>query len=160
VEKRIHIIQLLCFCICIPFPRSSCSFNADTSLMKAFIHSSMLLQTFVGPCPLLQFHNLFYTDGRTSWTRDQPVARPLPTQRATQTQNKRNTDIHEFEWDSNPRSQRSSERITFHSLDQTATVIGLVQIYAQKFHNRSSIFTSLIENIAYIMFLAFKRDHM
>jgi hypothetical protein len=29
----------------------------------------------------------FYTVGRTPWTGDQPVARPLPTHRTTQTQN-------------------------------------------------------------------------
>jgi hypothetical protein len=56
-----------------------------------FIHSSMALQHFVGPWLLLQFRNLFYTDGRTPWTSDQPAARPLPTHRTTQ--NKR-TDIH------------------------------------------------------------------
>jgi hypothetical protein len=31
----------------------------------------------------------FYIDGRTPWTSDQPVARPQPTHRTTQTQNKR-----------------------------------------------------------------------
>jgi hypothetical protein len=31
----------------------------------------------------------FFTVGRTPWTGDQPIARPLPTQRAAQTQNKR-----------------------------------------------------------------------
>jgi hypothetical protein len=45
-----------------------------------------------GPWPLFQFLNL-YTVGRTPWTGDQPVARPLPTHRSTQTQNKRHTDI-------------------------------------------------------------------
>jgi hypothetical protein len=35
-----------------------------------------------------QFLNL-YTVGRTPWTGDQPVARPPPTHRTTQTQNKR-----------------------------------------------------------------------
>jgi hypothetical protein len=30
-----------------------------------------------------------YTVGRTPWTRNQPVARPLPTHRTKQTQNKR-----------------------------------------------------------------------
>jgi hypothetical protein len=34
-----------------------------------------------------QFHDHF-TDGRTPWTRDQLVARPLPKHRTTQTQNK------------------------------------------------------------------------
>jgi hypothetical protein len=57
--------------------------------MGSFIHSSMALQPFVGPWPLLQFRNLFYTDGRSLWEGDQPVARPLPKHRTTQTQNKR-----------------------------------------------------------------------
>jgi hypothetical protein len=36
------------------------------------------------------FSFLIYTpDGRTPWTGDQAVARPLPTHRTTQTQNKR-----------------------------------------------------------------------
>jgi hypothetical protein len=39
-------------------------------------HSSMALQPFVRPWPLLQFRNLFYADGRTPWISDQPVARP------------------------------------------------------------------------------------
>jgi hypothetical protein len=49
----------------------------------------MALQPFVGPWSLLQFRNLFYTDGKTPWTSDQPVLRPLPTHRTIQTQNKR-----------------------------------------------------------------------
>jgi hypothetical protein len=32
---------------------------------------------------------ILYTVGRTPWTGDQPVARPLPTHRTTQTKNKR-----------------------------------------------------------------------
>jgi hypothetical protein len=51
-----------------------------------FIRSSMALQTFAGPWLLLQFHNLFYTDGRTPWMGYQHVARPLPPHRTTQTQ--------------------------------------------------------------------------
>jgi hypothetical protein len=31
---------------------------------------------------------ILYTVGRTPWTGDQPVARPLPTQRTTQKQDK------------------------------------------------------------------------
>jgi hypothetical protein len=76
-------------------------------------HSSMALQLFVGPWPLHQFRNLFYTDGGTSWTIDQPVARPLPTRRTTQTQNKRTHRHPCLEWDSSPRSQRSSRRRQF-----------------------------------------------
>jgi hypothetical protein len=47
------------------------------------------------PCaswPLFQFLNL-YRVGITPWTGDEPFARPLPTRRTTQTQNKL-TDIH------------------------------------------------------------------
>jgi hypothetical protein len=54
-----------------------------------FIHSSMAVQPLVGPWPDLQFRDPFYTDGMTSWTSDQPVARPLPTHRKKLTQNKR-----------------------------------------------------------------------
>jgi hypothetical protein len=34
------------------------------------------------------FHSDYFTDGRSPWTSDQLVARPLPTHRTTQTQNK------------------------------------------------------------------------
>jgi hypothetical protein len=50
----------------------------------------MALQSFDGPWPLLQFRNHFYRDGKTPWTRDQLVARPLPTHENTY------TDIHVF----------------------------------------------------------------
>jgi hypothetical protein len=60
---------------------------------------------------------ILYTAGRTPWTGDQPVARPLPTQRTTQTENKRTQYRHPYlKWDSNPRFQRSSERRQFISL--------------------------------------------
>jgi hypothetical protein len=76
------------------------------------IHSSIVLRPFVWPWPLAQFHNRFYTDGRTAWTSDQPVPRPLPTHRTTQPQT--HTHRHPcLEWDSNPRSQRSSEQRKF-----------------------------------------------
>jgi hypothetical protein len=55
---------------------------------RCHIHLSMALQPFVGPWPLFGF-SIFYRVGRTHWTGDQPVARPLPTHRKTQTQNKR-----------------------------------------------------------------------
>jgi hypothetical protein len=82
----------------------------ETPLNDIFIHSSMALQPFVVPWPLLQFRNLFlYTGGRTPWTSDQLFARSLPIQ----TQNQR---IHRhpcLEWDSDPRSQCPSERRKF-----------------------------------------------
>jgi hypothetical protein len=48
----------------------------------------MALQPHVGSWLLFSFL-ILYTDGRISWTGDQPVARPLPKHRTTQTQNKR-----------------------------------------------------------------------
>jgi hypothetical protein len=48
----------------------------------------MALQPFVRPWPLFSSF-IFYTVGRTSWTGDQPVARPLPGHGTAQTQNKR-----------------------------------------------------------------------
>jgi hypothetical protein len=53
------------------------------------IFFSMALQAISGSWPFIQFRKHFYTDGRAPWTSDQLVARPLPTHRTTQTQNKR-----------------------------------------------------------------------
>jgi hypothetical protein len=54
---------------------------------------------------------ILYTVGRTPWTGNQPVARPLPKHRITQAQNKRGYP--RLEWDSNPRSQHWSKRRHF-----------------------------------------------
>jgi hypothetical protein len=71
----------------------------------------MALQPFVGPWPLFFSFLILYTVGRTPWAGDQRVTRPLPTHRTTQTQNKSTQYRYPcFEWDSNPRSQCSSER--------------------------------------------------
>jgi hypothetical protein len=65
---------------------------------------------------------IFYGDSRTSWTGDQPVARPLPRHRTTQTQNKRTQTFmlrvgleHTI-----PVFEGSK---TVHALDRVATVI-------------------------------------
>jgi hypothetical protein len=87
--------------------------NIDLPHIHLFIHSSMALQHFVGPWPLLQFRNLFYKVGRPPWTGDQPIPRPLPTHRTTQTQYKHTHRYLCFEWNLNTRSQRSSERRQF-----------------------------------------------
>jgi hypothetical protein len=44
-----------------------------------------LCSPFVGPWPLFQITNLIHTFGRTPWTGDQPVARPLPIHAQTST---------------------------------------------------------------------------
>jgi hypothetical protein len=56
---------------------------------------------------------ILYTVGRTPWTGDQPVSRPLPIHRTTQTQNKRTPMIPVFE-----------RMKTVHASDLSATVIG------------------------------------
>jgi hypothetical protein len=77
----------------------------------------MALQPFVGPWPLFSFL-ILYTVGRTPWMGDQTVERPLPIYRTSQTHNK--WDKHPYlEWNSNPRSQYSTERT--HFMPQTAT---------------------------------------
>jgi hypothetical protein len=93
--------------------RPTCSVRLFAKLLLSryvlyiFIHSAMVLQPFVGPWPLLQFRKLLYTDCRTPWTSDQPVARPLTTHRI-------NAHRHQcLGWGSKPRSQRSSERRRF-----------------------------------------------
>jgi hypothetical protein len=73
---------------------------------------------------------ILYTVCRTPWTGDQPIARPLPTHRTTQTQNKR--------------TQTSMLRVgfehttpvlewvkTIHGLDRAATGIGS---HATRYH--------------------------
>jgi hypothetical protein len=82
----------------------------------------MALQPFVDLDNVFSFL-ILYTVGMTPWTSDQPVARPLPTHRTTQTQNKRTQTsiprvvfepmIPVFEWTK-----------TIHALDRAATVIG------------------------------------
>jgi hypothetical protein len=65
---------------------------------------------------------ILYTAARTPWTGDQAVARPLPTQRTTKSQNKR-TEIHGLSGIGTPDpSVRAGE--TIHDLDCAATVIG------------------------------------
>jgi hypothetical protein len=81
----------------------------------------------MAPEPLLglgRFVNflILYTVGRTPWMGNQPVARPLPTHRMTQIQNKRfEPTISAFEWAK-----------TVHALDREATVIGKIFIYYVK----------------------------
>jgi hypothetical protein len=105
-EKNIEYFYVVIILLFIEYNNlkpSVCHWNLS------FIHSSMALQPFVRPWSLLQFRNLFYTDGRPPWTSDQPVTRPLPTHRTTQTQNKLTHRHLCLELDSNPRFQLSSE---------------------------------------------------
>jgi hypothetical protein len=67
----------------------------------------------------------FYTVGRTPWTGDQLVARPLPGHRTAQTQNKRTKTFMPrvgFE----PTTAAFEPAKIAHALDRAATVIGML----------------------------------
>jgi hypothetical protein len=83
------------------------------------IYGSVALR---GPWPLFQFLNL-HTVGRTPWTGDQHVVRPLPTHRTTQTQNKRTqTSVPSVGFEPTiPVFERAK---TVHALDHATTVTG------------------------------------
>jgi hypothetical protein len=86
------------------------------------IYLSTALQPFFGPWPLFS-SLILYTVGRTPWTGDQPVARPLPIHKTTQTQNKRTrTSMPQVGFELTiPVFERAK---TVHALDRAVTVIG------------------------------------
>jgi hypothetical protein len=101
---------------------TTCKFSCFLSIYLS-IYLSVALQP-LGPWPLFQFLNL-YTVGRTPWTGDQSVARPLPIYRTTQTRNKRTQTS--MPWMGFEPTIPVFERAkTVHALDRVATVIGLL----------------------------------
>jgi hypothetical protein len=96
----------------------------DTYYLSVYLPSIYLwLYSPCGPWQLFQFLNL-YTVGRTSWTGDQSLARPLPAHMTTQTQNKRTqTSISRVGFEHTfPVFERAKK---VHSLGRAATVIGV-----------------------------------
>jgi hypothetical protein len=86
---------------------------------------SLWLHSPFGPWPLFQFLNL-YRVGRTPWTGDQPVARPLPTHRI-------NTHKHTcLEWEFDHTFPVFERAKTVRAVDGAATVIGRPQSKASK----------------------------
>jgi hypothetical protein len=86
-----------------------------------FIHQ-WLYSSLLRPGHFFSFV-ILYTIGRTPWTGDQPVARPLPTHR-TQTQNKRTqTSMPRVEFE--PTTPVFEQAKTVHAVDRAATVIAL-----------------------------------
>jgi hypothetical protein len=82
----------------------------------------MVLHSFFGPSPFFSFL-ILYIVGRTPWTGDEPVARPLPTNRTTQTQNKcTQTSMSQMGFE--PTTPVLEQVKTVHVLDRAATVIG------------------------------------
>jgi hypothetical protein len=98
------------------FTSSSRSTNYCTSVNHVIYAYVVKVLMFMVVLPFVWLWPIFsslilYTVGRTPWTGDQPVARPLPIHKTTETQN-------EHERDSIPRSQCMSERRQF--MPQTA----------------------------------------
>jgi hypothetical protein len=87
-----------------------------------FIPIYLSIYSPCGPWQLFQFLNL-YTVGRTPWTGDQPVSRPLPTHRATQTQDE-STQTSMPRVGFEPMISVFVRGKTVHALDRVATVIG------------------------------------
>jgi hypothetical protein len=104
-----------------------------------------------------QFYGHF-TDGRTPWTSDQLVARPLPKHRTTQTQNKH---IHTHQTSipcvgfelTIPASERAK---TVHVLDRSATVTGI----CFEFHNfyRSVLISDFISVLLFEGVVIYSRE--
>jgi hypothetical protein len=82
---------------------------------------------------------IFYTDGGTPWTRNQPVTRPLPAHRTAQTQNKR-TQTHIPRVGFEPTGPVFEREKTVHGLDPAATVIGRQSILTVGFPPHASLF--------------------
>jgi hypothetical protein len=96
-------------------------------MLKGFHHFSMALQAFLGPLPLLQFRYLFYTDGRTPWTGDQPLRKA-----ATHTQ-KNCTQTSMLLVGIEPKITVSEQAKTVHALGGATTVISVKRIYRQNY---------------------------
>jgi hypothetical protein len=111
--------------------------------LRTWRYLSMALQPFVGAWPFFGFL-ILYTVGSIPWTGDQPVARPLPTHRTTQTQNKC-TQI-SMPWVGFKPTIPVFERAkTVHALDSAATVTGRPGSIPVQNYRQSESFTKNTE---------------
>jgi hypothetical protein len=95
------------------------------NLLIIFIHSSMALQPFVGPWPLLQFRNHFTQTVRLLGRGISPSQRPLHTHRTTQTENKSiQTSMPRVVFESTISAFERAK--TFYVLNREVTVIGTI----------------------------------
>jgi hypothetical protein len=91
----------------------------------------MALQPFVGPWSIFQFLEIVHTVGRTPWTGDRSVARPLRAHRTAQTWNKpTQTSMSQVGFE--PMYPVFERAKTFHALDRAGTVIGVVRFSLSK----------------------------
>jgi hypothetical protein len=114
----------------------SCWLSRTSCSLLFFImhraHCSSMYLWLYGLVDLSRFFSFFiYTLGRTIWTRDQPVARPLPTHRTTQKQNKcTQTFMPRVVVD--PTIPVFKQAKTVHTLDRVPTVVGSLVIQSMK----------------------------
>jgi hypothetical protein len=88
----------------------------------------MALQSFVRPWPLIFSFVILYVGGRTPFMGDQPVERPLPVHKTTQTRNKCTlTFMPRVRF--KPTTPVFERAQTVHALDHGATVIGKLSPY-------------------------------
>jgi hypothetical protein len=95
-------------------------------LLNLFIHQ-WLYSPLLGHVRFFSFV-ILYTDCRTPWTGDQPVARPISTHRTAQTQNKRtqtSMPLVGFE----PTTPVFERAKTVDALDRAATIDRLLKLY-------------------------------
>jgi hypothetical protein len=103
------------------------------------IHSSY---TVLLPCGGFQFSLDLYTIGRTPWTSDRPIARPLPKYRTTQTEKRTRPHMHTHQT-SMPyvgfeSTITASERAkTVHAPERSATVPGKCELSSSKYRDPS-----------------------
>jgi hypothetical protein len=127
-----------CIYLCIMYVMYVCMYVCIyLSICLCIMYVFIALQPFVGSWPLFQFLDPIHSRW-DSLDGDQPVARPLPTHRTTQTQNKRiQTSKPQVAFE--PMTPVFERAKTVHALDRAATVIGHSTIYAFKFSNRNSV---------------------
>jgi hypothetical protein len=119
---------------CINYEQLYTTYNIP-NLIKKFLSETFINWSMKASELLLWFYSpllglgcffsflILYTVGRTPLTGYQPVARPLPTQRTTQTQNKRTqTSMPRVEFE--PTIPAFEQAKTVHTLGRAATVIG------------------------------------
>jgi hypothetical protein len=106
----------------------------------------MLSQWLYSPLDLGRFFSflIIYTVGRTPWTGDQPVARPLLTHRTTQTQNKR-TQTSMPHWDrTHDPSVRADEDGS--CLRSRGHYVGWIKYWTNKLNITVNIFSPIKKN--------------
>jgi hypothetical protein len=109
----------------------------------------MTLEPFAGPWPLFRIL-IFSTASRTPWTKNQPVARPLPARRTTQTQNKpKQTSMPSVGFEPTiPVFQRAK---TVHTLDRAATVIDNINLCNTAYVTKENLINFMVKDTLSIL---------